>query len=32
MFITVTPSGYASVQVLSLNRTPISFNGRIEPK
>ncbi|WP_346238908.1 DUF4251 domain-containing protein [Niabella insulamsoli] len=31
VYITVTPSGYASVQILSVNRTPISFNGRIEP-
>ncbi|MFT4093823.1 MAG: DUF4251 domain-containing protein [Niabella sp.] len=31
IFLTISPSGYASVQVLSLNRTPISFNGIIEP-
>ena len=31
VFISVTPAGYAYVQVLSLNRTPISFNGIIEP-
>lgn len=31
VFISVTPDGYAYVQVLSLNRTPISFNGIIEP-
>ncbi|HMR82262.1 MAG TPA: DUF4251 domain-containing protein [Niabella sp.] len=31
VFISVTPGGYAYVQVLSLNKTPISFNGIIEP-
>ena len=31
ILISVTPGGYAYVQVLSLNRTPISFNGVIEP-
>ncbi len=31
VFISVSPGGYAYVQVLSLNRTPISFNGIIEP-
>lgn len=30
LFLTVTPSGYAYVQVLSMNKTPISFNGVIE--
>ena len=28
--ISITPSGYAFTQVLSLNRTPISFNGIIK--
>jgi len=30
LFLTITPSGYAYVQVLSMNKTPISFNGIIE--
>ncbi len=28
----ITPSGYASLQVISSNRDPISFNGTIERK
>ncbi|GAB3415582.1 DUF4251 domain-containing protein [Niabella aquatica] len=31
VLISITPAGYAYVQVLSLNKTPISFNGIIEP-
>ena len=31
VYITVSPSGYASVNILSQNRTPISYNGIIEP-
>ncbi|MGC4234258.1 MAG: DUF4251 domain-containing protein [Niabella sp.] len=31
VLISVSPGGYAYVQVLSLNKTPISFNGVIEP-
>lgn len=30
VLLTITPSGYAYVQVLSMNKTPISFNGIIE--
>ncbi|WP_114789254.1 DUF4251 domain-containing protein [Niabella yanshanensis] len=30
LLLTVTPSGYAYLQVLSMNKTPISFNGVIE--
>lgn len=29
MFLTVNPSGYASLQVVSLNRQPISYNGYV---
>lgn len=31
LYLTISPSGYASLRVLSLNKTPISFNGEIEP-
>ena len=31
LYFTVSPSGFASLRVLSLNKTPISFNGDIEP-
>jgi len=31
IYLTISPSGYASAQVLSLNRTPIVFSGIIEP-
>lgn len=31
LFLTISPSGFASLRVLSLNKTPISFNGQIEP-
>ncbi|WP_018628501.1 DUF4251 domain-containing protein [Niabella aurantiaca] len=30
LFLTISPSGFASLRVLSLNKTPISFNGDIE--
>ena len=30
LFLTVSPGGFASLRVLSLNKTAISFNGRIE--
>jgi hypothetical protein len=30
LFLTITPSGYAYVQVSSMNKTPIAFNGIIE--
>ncbi|MGJ7032866.1 DUF4251 domain-containing protein [Niabella hirudinis] len=30
LYLTVTPSGFASLRVTNLNRTPISFNGDIE--
>lgn len=30
LFITITPAGYAMVQVSSMNKTPISFSGIIE--
>lgn len=30
IYLTISPSGYASAQVLSVNRTPIAFNGIIE--
>lgn len=30
LYLTITPNGYASLRVLSLNRTAISFNGEIE--
>ncbi|SDC07871.1 DUF4251 domain-containing protein [Niabella drilacis] len=30
LYLTITPAGFASLRVLSLNKTPISFNGEIE--
>lgn len=30
IYVSLSPSGYASLQILSINRTPISFNGMIE--
>lgn len=30
IYLSIGPSGYASVQIQSINRTPISFNGVIE--
>jgi len=32
MRLNISPDGYASLQVTSLNRDPISFNGTIEEK
>ena len=29
LYITISPNGYASLRVLSLNKTPISFNGEV---
>ncbi|WP_300597992.1 DUF4251 domain-containing protein [Niabella sp.] len=30
LYLTVSPSGFASLRVLSVNKTPISFNGNVE--
>lgn len=30
LYLTVAPSGFASLRVLSVNKTPISFNGNVE--
>ncbi|MBZ4187778.1 DUF4251 domain-containing protein [Niabella beijingensis] len=30
LYLTVSPSGFASLRVLSMNKTPISFNGNVE--
>lgn len=30
LFLSISPGGYASLRVLSNNKTPISFNGNIE--
>ena len=30
MYLTISPSGYASLRITSLNKTPISYNGIIE--
>ncbi|ANH81825.1 hypothetical protein A8C56_13305 [Niabella ginsenosidivorans] len=31
LYLTVSPSGYASLRITSLNKTPISYNGVIGP-
>lgn len=31
IYVTVSPSGSASLQVINVNKSPISFNGIIEP-
>ncbi|MBO9592931.1 MAG: DUF4251 domain-containing protein [Niabella sp.] len=30
LYLTIAPSGFASLRVLSVNKTPISFNGNVE--
>lgn len=30
LYLTVSPGGFAQLRVLSVNRTPISFNGRVD--
>lgn len=30
LYLTISPSGYGSLRILSNNRTPIAFNGQIE--
>lgn len=30
LYLTVSPSGYASLRIISLNKTPIAYNGIIE--
>lgn len=30
LYLTISPAGYATLQVQSINKTPIAFNGRIE--
>lgn len=30
LYLTISPSGYATLQVISVNRQPISFNGYID--
>jgi hypothetical protein len=32
MTLSISPDGYASLQVISTNRDPISFNGTIEKR
>lgn len=32
MYLTISPDGYASLQVISSNRDPISFNGTIDKR